>query len=466
MIRPQTIGARLGIFNAILVLTALIGMGGAGLVAVDRVLIEGVDRVLIDELFDATTALSREPLEAGAVEAFLVEEAAEEHAGGYEVYYRVTELDGASFAASEPTFWNRVAWRRATAEPTHRGLQLDGEPHRIRMVAKVVETSRGPLQAEVALRLEPEDRAMASLFRAGAMAVPAVIVVAAVLGAFMARRALAPVDAIERTARTIGAGPRGRRLPATGANDELDRLAQTLNAMLDRLERTAMRNLAFAGDVAHEVRTPLAVLRTRLEEAQSHAVEGPSADALAHALGAADRLEGMVRSLLALARADEGGAPAEPRAPFDAAEVAAEVVTFFAPAAEARGMDLRLEAAPGSGPIVGDRIAFARAVANLVDNAITYAPAGTQVDVRVEAGEGSVALSVTDRGPTLDAQLCARLFERFVRGEQARALRPDGAGLGLSLVRAVASGLGGEADCAPGPGGGNVFRIRVPLAHP
>lgn len=463
-LRPRTIGARLGLFNAGLVLAALLGLGGAGLLAVDRVLVEGAERILTDEWFDVAGELEREPLTPAELGDLLAREAAEEHV--YDVHYRVCTVQGTPIATSAPELWSRIAWHpvedAATALAT---VRPPGEMHRVRVLSRRVSAPEGPLQLEVALRLEAEDLAMERLLRAGALAVPAVIVVAALLGAFMARRALAPVDAIERTARTIGAGPRGRRLPAAGTNDELDRLAETLNAMLDRLERTAQRsNLAFAGDVAHEVRTPLAVVRARLEEAQALAAQLDGVgEPLAQAALAVDRLDRLVKSLLALARADEGGAPSAPPAKVDLGDIAAEVVAFFAPAAEARGMDLRLEA-HGPAPVVGDRVALARAVANLVDNALAYAPERTAVEVSVRVQDGEARLEVADRGPGIPDDLRPRLFERFSRGAGAALVRPDGAGLGLPLVRAVARSAGGEAEEEPRPGGGSIFRVRLPSA--
>lgn len=456
---PRTIGARLGLFNAGLVLTALIGLGGAGLVAVDRVLVAGAERILLDEMLDVSKELEGTLLDDRGVLALLTREAAEEHV--YDVHYRVSRPDGTPVASSGTGFWSRIAWHPVPdAEVRYDTVRVEGDPHRIRVGCRMLETPEGPLQIDVALRLEPEDVAMARLLRAGALAVPAVIAIAALLGAFMARRALAPVDAIERAARTIGAGLRGRRLPASGTNDELDRLAATLNAMLDRLERAALRNLAFAGDVAHEVRTPLAVVRARLEEALAEVpADGPCA-ALEQAHAASLRLDAMVRSLLALSRADEGAAPSTP-APFDLGDVAREVVAFFAPAAEARGMDLHL-ALQGPARLVGDRVAVSRAVANLVDNALAYAPEKSRIEVGVVVAEGHATLSVGDAGPGVSEELRPRLFDRFARGEAAVTLRPEGAGLGLALVRAVARGMGGEAEHRPREGGGSVFSLRLP----
>lgn len=459
---PRTIGARLGLFNAGLVLAALIGLGGAGLLAVDRVLLEGAERILVDEFLDVAGELERRTLTADELSEVLAREASEEHV--YDVHYRVCEVGGAPLATSAPELWARIAWTPAgDRAPLLTTVRPPDDAHRVRVLARRVATPDGPLQLEVALRLEAEDVAMTRLLQAGGLAIPAVIVVAALLGAFMAKRALTPVDAIERAARTIGAGPRGRRLPAAGTHDELDRLAETLNAMLDRLERTAQRNLAFAGDVAHEVRTPLAVLRARLEEAQAGAPPGALTEPLAQASEAVERLEGLVKSLLALARADEGGAPSAPPSTLDLGEVAAEVVAFFAPAAEARGMELRL-AAERAVRVVGDRVALARAAANLVDNALAYAPEGSAVDVSLRAEDGQATLAVADRGPGIPLDLRPRLFDRFARGGAAATLRPGGAGLGLALVRAVARGAGGDAEQRPREGGGSVFTVRVPLA--
>ncbi len=468
---PRTIGARLGAFNAVVVLAALLGVGGAGLVAVDRVLVASVERVIHDEATDVTLELLRVTESPAVVAALLKRESDEEHS--FDLHFRLSRPDGGVVATSDPGFWEALPLRPA-AGPRLEFRTLPGEPFRTRVGARRLETPAGPRELEVAIVLEDEDRAMATLLRGGALSVPVVVALAAAIGAWLARRALAPVAAIERAARSIGGGPRGQRLPSTGTGDELDRLGETLNAMLARLEGTALRTLAFVGDVAHEVRTPLAVVRARVEEAQALAhrpvesggqAPGGAPEQAAHgpleqALEGIESLERLLRGLLVLARAEEGTTGAE-ALPFDLARVAREVVSFFGPAAAARGIELRL-AAPAPAPTRGDRTAVARALANLVDNAIAYAPAGLPVEVGVEAGPTRVRAVVRDGGPAIDPGLRPRLFDRFVRGPEGLRCRPEGAGLGLPLVRAIARAAGGDADLEAPPDGGNAFVLWLP----
>lgn len=453
-----TIGLRLGLLNGALIFAALMGLAVAGLFAVDRVLVSGAERTILDEVLDVAALLEKRPHTREEVADIIASEAAREYT--FDLRYRVTTEEGALVAAQPADFWPRVAWRPATDLPAFETLHLPGERHRVRVGRKRLQHTP-PVVIEVAVVLAEEDLAMADLRRAAALAIPAVIVVAAVLGAFLARRALGPIDAIERAARTIGAGLHGQRLPAAGTNDELDRLSETLNGMLERLERAARRNLAFAADVAHEVRTPLAVVRARIEEALA-AGEG-SGPALEAALGGVLRIEDMVKQLLALARSDEG-TPPRSAAVVDLSDIAREVIDFFAPAAEARGRPLELTVA-GPALVSGDRTSLSRAVANLIDNAMAYDPSRSPVEVRVGAGgAGRVELSVADRGPGIPDELRPVIFDRFVRGPGASTARPDGAGLGLALVRSVARQLGGDAEHEPREGGGSIFRLRLPRA--
>ncbi len=151
---------------------------------------------------------------------------------------------------------------------------------------------------------------------------------------------------------------------------------------------------------------------------------------------------------------------------FDLGDVAREVIDFFGPAAEARGLPLELNVT-GPALLYGDRTTASRAVANLIDNALAYDASRSPLEVRVAPdGPGRVELSVADRGPGIPDELRPVIFDRFVRGPGASTARPDGAGLGLALVRAVARQLGGDAEHQPREGGGSVFRLRLPLATP
>jgi signal transduction histidine kinase len=276
----------------------------------------------------------------------------------------------------------------------------------------------------------------------------------------IAGRAFRPFEAMRRQAAAISAAEPGGRLAIPRSDDELARLAETLNDMLDRLERALAYERRFVAEASHELRTPLAVLRAELELARSRP---RSREELAEALDSVteetDRLTRLADDLLVLARADDGGGMS--RTPIDAAELLETVATRF----EARAREERRAievSAPEDLCVEGERSGLHRALTNLVDNALRHG-AG-RVRLRAVARDGRVELHVSDEGEGFPADFLPVAFERFSRAGGERS--PDGAGLGLALVRAVAVAHGGTAQAARGPDGGADVWLALPRAVP
>ncbi|MBB5754390.1 sensor histidine kinase [Prosthecomicrobium pneumaticum] len=258
---------------------------------------------------------------------------------------------------------------------------------------------------------------------------------------FVSRRVLKRIDSVAATSRRIMEGDLSGRLEITGTGDEFDRLAASLNAMLDRIEALLYGLKDVTDNVAHDLKTPLTRLRNRVESA----LAGPErSDAYRAALEAtieeSDHLIRTFNALLMIARI-EAGSPDGSRAPVDLAEVAADVVDLYEPLAEEAGVALSVEA-EGAVTVEGVRELIGQALANLVDNAIKYA-AGEEGDLRTPAArihvrrEGDLAVvTVADNGPGVPEADRARVLQRFVRLEKSRS--QPGSGLGLSLVAAVA----------------------------
>ncbi len=263
-------------------------------------------------------------------------------------------------------------------------------------------------------------------------------------GWFVTRRVLKRVDDMTATTETIMAGDLNGRLQIAGTGDELDRLAQNLNAMLDRIGELMTGLTEVSNNIAHDLKTPLTRLRNRADEALRSAM-GP--DELRAALdGVIEESDNLIRvfnALLMIARL-EAGHQSEGMADFDAAEVARGVADLYEPVAEEAGTELKLEVEPGL-LIHGSRELLGQAVANLVDNAIKYGTEASspQAPVTVKARkEGdAVIITVGDRGPGIPADDRNRVLGRFVRLEEARS-RP-GFGLGLSIAAAIARLHGG-----------------------
>ncbi|HEY8514041.1 MAG TPA: HAMP domain-containing sensor histidine kinase [Candidatus Binatia bacterium] len=268
-------------------------------------------------------------------------------------------------------------------------------------------------------------------------------------GWLVSRRLSSRLDAVARNSQAILEGDLSRRMPVSSRGDEFDALAESLNRMLDRIEALMNGMREVSDSIAHDMRSPLSRLRSRIEVAL---MQPPDAHAYREVLEQTvrdmDGILAMFNSLLTIALA-ESGAPRERFVQVDLRAIAQDTVETYEPAAEERGLRLTLEA-PEPVTLRGDPHLLAQALANLLDNAIKYVPGPGRVTVRVRGGENAV-LEVADDGPGIPPSFRAHAFDRFTRVEQSRTT--PGSGLGLSLVRAVARLHGGEvtlADASPG----------------
>ncbi len=255
-------------------------------------------------------------------------------------------------------------------------------------------------------------------------------------GVLLSRGFLYRVDSIARTAEAIIGGDLGRRVPVRGTGDDLDRLAATLNRMLDRIS-TLMESLRqVSSDIAHDLRTPLSRLLHRLETARSHAGSAAEyANALDAAAAEAQAILETFGALLRIAQV-QGGSPRAGFRPVDLSALVERVVDAFLPSAEEQGFRLAAAAAPGV-TVQGDRELLTQLLANLVENALRHTPPGTPIEVGLAARRGSsIRLWVEDHGPGIPEAERARVLQRFYRGERSRTT--PGSGLGLSLVAAIA----------------------------
>jgi signal transduction histidine kinase len=285
-------------------------------------------------------------------------------------------------------------------------------------------------------------------------------------GYWVSRRLLMRVDNLTATTRTIMEGDLAGRLPVSGSGDELDRLAQSLNLMLGRIEQLMAGLREVSDNIAHDLKTPLNRLRNRVEEALREPYdEAAYRETLEHTIEEADGLIKTFNALLSIARL-EAGAAGENREKLDLAALVNDVAELYEPVAEERGIALKAEA---SRPIIihGDRQLLGQAIANLIDNALKYgaprADSGNgwapEVEVRAETDHGVAQIIVTDRGPGVPEAERERVLARFVRLEASRS--EPGSGLGLSLVAAVARLHGGGLRL-----GDNEPGLRVVLALP
>lgn len=291
--------------------------------------------------------------------------------------------------------------------------------------------------------IEERRRLQDIIWRSTLLAIVMMIVLGVGGGYYVSRRILARIDAVTDTSRTIMAGDLSRRMALTGSGDEFDRLSESLNAMLDRIERLMHGLKEVSDNIAHDLKTPLTRLRGRVEAAlRGEQTEEGYREALETTIEESDRLIAVFNGLLMIARAEAGAAGAA-FDPVDVADVARDVVELYEPVAEETGLALTVTA-PDTLSIGANRELIGQAIANLIDNALKYgrgdkakdADAHRGVVVSVTRAGDRVEIAVSDSGPGIPADARAKVIERFARLEESRSA--PGAGLGLALVAAVA----------------------------
>jgi signal transduction histidine kinase len=297
--------------------------------------------------------------------------------------------------------------------------------------------------------LEERDRLYDIVVAAGRWSIALVIVLGLGGGFFVARRVLRRVDAMTETTGRIMAGDFSGRLPIAGTGDELDRLGEHLNAMLERIEALMQGLKDVSDNIAHDLKTPLTRLRNRCEQALRASDRDAGYRATLEAtIDESDALIRTFDALLMIARAESGQAR-ENMSDFDAGEIARDVAELYEPLADDKGLTLAVDVGAAA-PIHGNRELVSQALANLVDNAIKYVGsrpqaingAQSEILVKVRNDSDKILLTVSDHGPGIPASDRGRAVERFVRLEQSRTA--PGSGLGLSLASAVARLHGGE----------------------
>jgi signal transduction histidine kinase len=282
------------------------------------------------------------------------------------------------------------------------------------------------------------------------------------VGWVVAGRVLRPIGRITSVARDIQATDLSRRIELPGPEDELKQLGDTFDAMLARLDAAFAAQRQFVADASHELRNPLAIIRTNVDVALADPHADP--DDLRHTITvvkrASDRMARLVDDLLALARRQE---PILEHEPVDLGAAVVEASDDFVVPAAARDIVLDRAIAPGV-IVIGDRDALKRAVANLLENAVRLAPSGSRIRLATGSEDDRAWIAVADEGPGIAPEDQAHVFDRFWRADKARARADGGTGLGLAIVRQIAESHGGQVRLQSKPGVGSSFVIWLPVA--
>jgi signal transduction histidine kinase len=399
--------------------------------------------------------------EAGRFEAFVQREAAEVPAVDLndEIEEFCHALPSSSYLELRPVSGGAPFRYPATAraprphyEVLSRAMPIRNQPYTLEI---------GASRAEMYRALELLRTLLLSL-------VPVVIAVSSLGGAWLSRRALKPVDEITSAARAIGIENLACRLPAPGTGDELERLAETWNATLARLESAVGVLSRFAADASHELRTPVAVIRTSAELALRRMRE-PEAyrESLREIAAESERMTELVEDLLFLARRDARG-EGMPKEPLDLRDVVNCAASELRGLAEARGIRIRVSTGEEDATIAGNAAALRRLFLALLDNALKYSASGSEVNVSIIRKDGRIAGVVEDRGIGVAPEDMPHIFQRFYRANKARS--DGGHGLGLSLAQSVAAAHDAVIEAASNPGGGSTFQVsfegRAAGRHP
>jgi signal transduction histidine kinase len=340
-------------------------------------------------------------------------------------------------------------------------VELPGEDEQyLAVVAEVPEAPATGRFADartvlVASTLETAEESVGVVSSLLVVGLPVLLLVVAATTWRVVGRALAPVDAIRATAESVSFADLGRRVPEPASRDEVARLAATMNRMLERLERAQSRQRRFVADASHELRSPLATIRQHAEVARAHPSR-TTPDALAGTvLAEGERLQRLVEDMLLLARADEHGLGLR-RRPVDVDDVVLD---------EARRLRVTTEldvdaTGVSAGAVDGDADALARVVRNVADNAARHADG--RVALALAERDGTVTLAVEDDGPGVPPGERERVFERFVRLDDARARDGGGSGLGLAIVAELVAAHGGTVAIGESRWGGARVEVTLP----
>ncbi len=294
------------------------------------------------------------------------------------------------------------------------------------------------------------------------MFAPLLLIVAAGVGYWMSRRALSPVDELVRTAREVSGANLSSRLQKLETGDELQRLSDTLNEMLDRIEAAFLRVTQFTADASHELRTPVSLIRTEAELALRRSRgEAEYQEALRHILLESERTTMLLEQLLSLARADSGRETLQMQ-PVDLRSLLRGVVDSWQQVAAIRGLNFSANIDDRESFVMGDETLLHRLTEILLDNAFKFTPAAGSVELSLASKGDNLRLMVQDSGVGIPQDEQGKIFERFYRVDKAHSRAQGGAGLGLSIAQWIASQHRGSITVESNPGEGAAFRVDLP----
>jgi heavy metal sensor kinase len=462
IMKKLSIGFRLTLWYVAILAAAQLLFGAAMWFGLRQSLYSIADDALTAQIEDLTNFLKAQ--KKNATVAKLQEEVSEayvlEHSGDFlQIYdgdgdwiYRAPSLEQKSFSPLAP----------ATVKArSFQSIWLGNKPYRF--ITQRIDVNGRSFTVQTGIPTE-QILVTLSLFRRYLLMLAPILLLAAASGGYwLSHRALSPVDMITLTARSISGNNLSDRLEKLTTGDELQRLSDTLNEMLARIEATFLRITQFTADASHELRTPISLIRTEAEIAlrKSRGTE-EYREALRHILLEAERTSSLVEELLALARADSGRESLR-LAPIELRSVIVETANEWRPLVETRNLEFALTVTDCEVLVLADYRAVQRLLAILLDNAVKYTPSPGVVEVQLESRGGKAVIVVLDTGIGIADEDRGKIFERFYRADKARSRELGGAGIGLAIADWIVQQHRGSITVTSSLDHGSTFLVELPI---
>lgn len=426
---------------------------------ITSLILQRTDQELLGQVSRFSILISSEGTEAVKDSAIIESEAA----GVKEVFFRLLSVNGQVFSSSNMSYWKDIdidetAIKALLPEnkPVFQTIAIAGRSEKVRILYAVLSPS---IILQVGVAMESYSRFLDAFQRIFVTTMTFLIVLAAGVGWFMARRAVSGVEAITRTAQKISGGSLEQRVPVKARGDEIDQLANTFNQMLDRIQALLTEIKEMSDNMAHDLRSPITRIRGIAEVTlASGKTPGEYEGMAASTIEECDRLLDMINTMLMISKTESGVDKISGR-DVDLTGIVRQACELFEPTAEDKKVNLSCNV-PDRAHLTGDTPMIQRMLSNLLDNAIKYTPSGGIVNIAVTESKTRVVVALKDTGIGISQADLPRIFERFYRCDQSRS--QAGIGLGLSLARAIARAHGGDITVISTPNQGSTFTVTLP----
>ena len=380
-----------------------------------------------------------------------------------DIYFRLLTTEGEEILSSELGPWKElgidsIILKNLTKNaPVFQTIKLPTRKHKVRVIYGIVAPGK---VLQIGHSLEDDERIFQDLGMLFSILIPIFIVLTSFGGWFMAKRSLASVEQVTQTAMAIADGAMEKRVPLTGRGDEIDRLSGIFNNMLERIQSLIAEMKEVTDNIAHDLRSPITRIRglaevTLISEKNLEEYQRMAGSTVEEC----DRLLGMINMMLEISETEAGVATLN-LSEVNVSDLIEEACDLYQPLAEEKDMHIEINI-PKQYHLSGDKGKLQRALANLLDNAIKYTPPGGKIIVSSAEVDKKIMLSVHDTGIGISQDEASRIFERFYRADKSRSV--PGAGLGLSLVKAIVRSHGGEIMVNSSPGTGSTFTVSLPV---